>query len=87
VQFRVATDRRDQLRRATNISLLEESFLVSGERREQGIVASIKDGFGFVKCSDRDLSVYFHFNEVLDVDRVLQVNDEVEFTIVQVISL
>lgn len=32
VQFQVATDRRDQLKRATNISLLDESFNVSGER-------------------------------------------------------
>lgn len=31
VQFKIATDRRDQLQRATNISLLEESFNVSGE--------------------------------------------------------
>ena len=84
VQFRIATDRRDQLQRATNISLLEESFLVSGERREQGVVSSVKDGFGFIKCADRDLRVFFHFNEVLDVDREVQANDEVEFTIVQV---
>lgn len=34
VQFQVATDRRDQLKRATNISLLDESFNVSGERSE-----------------------------------------------------
>lgn len=32
VQFQVATVRRDQLKHATNISLLEESFNVSGER-------------------------------------------------------
>lgn len=44
VQFKIATDRRDQLQRATNISLLEESFIVSGEKREQGIIASLKDG-------------------------------------------
>lgn len=44
VQFKIATDRRDQLNRATHISLLDESFVVSGERREQGIVASVKEG-------------------------------------------
>lgn len=48
VQFKIATDRRDQLQRATNISLLEESFVVSGEKREQGVIASLKDGEGFV---------------------------------------
>jgi cold shock CspA family protein len=80
----VATDRRDQLRRATNIALLDESFLVSGERREQGVVAALKEGFGFLRCADRDTRLFFHFNEVLDVDREICVGDEVEFTVVQV---
>lgn len=66
---------------------MEESFLVSGERREQGVIYSLKDGFGFIKCADRDLNVFFHLNEVLDVNRDTQVNDEVEFTIVQVENL
>lgn len=83
VQFQIATDRRDQLNRATHISLLDESFVVSGERREQGVVASIKDGFGFLRCVERDLRLFFHFNEVLDVDTEVQVGDEFEFTVVQ----
>ncbi|XP_012279281.1 cold shock domain-containing protein E1 [Orussus abietinus] len=83
VQFRIATDTRDQLKRATEISLLPESFTVSGERREQGIIATLKDGFGFIRCVDRDTRLFFHFNEVLDVDREISVNDEVEFTVVQ----
>nr|CAD7424847.1 unnamed protein product [Timema monikensis] len=83
VQFRIATDRRDQLQRATNISLQEESFNVSGERREQGAVVALKDGFGFIRCAERESRLFFHFNEVLDVDRDICVNDEVEFTIVQ----
>ncbi|PNF30244.1 Cold shock domain-containing protein E1 [Cryptotermes secundus] len=83
VQFQVATDRRDQLRRATNIALLDESFLVSGERREQGVVAALKEGFGFLRCTDRDTRLFFHFNEVLDVEREICVGDEVEFTVVQ----
>ncbi|XP_049813470.1 cold shock domain-containing protein E1-like isoform X1 [Schistocerca nitens] len=83
VQFQIATDRRDQLQRATNISLLDESFVVSGERREQGVVASLKDGFGFLRCVERDARLFFHFNEVLDVDREICINDEVEFTVSQ----
>jgi len=83
VQFQVATDRRDQLRRATSIALLDESFLVSGERREQGVVAALKEGFGFLRCTERDTRLFFHFNEVLDVDREISVGDEVEFTVVQ----
>ena len=34
VQFKIATDRRD--------AFLDESFIVSGEKRERGIVASVK---------------------------------------------
>lgn len=62
----MATDRRDQLQRATSISLLEETFELSGERREQGMVASLKDGFGFLRCVDRNVRLFFHFTEVLD---------------------
>lgn len=87
VQFRIATDRRDQLQRATNISLLPESFVVSGEKREQGIVVALKEGFGFLRCVEREPRLYFNFSEVLDVDREIALNDEVEFTVVQVIVL
>lgn len=83
VEFKIATDRRDQLNRATQISLLEESFVVSGEKREQGVVSSMKDGFGFLKCVDRDTSLFFHLNEVLNVDEDVQVGDEFEFTVIQ----
>ncbi|XP_063987140.1 cold shock domain-containing protein E1-like isoform X2 [Diachasmimorpha longicaudata] len=83
VQFLIATDTRDQLKRATEISLLPESFAVSGERREQGVIASLKDGFGFIRCVDRDTRLFFHFNEVLDIDREISVGDEVEFTVIQ----
>lgn len=84
VKFRIATDTRDQLKRATEILLLPESFNVSGEKREQGIIAALKDGFGFIRCVDRDTRLFFHFNEVLDVDREISVGDEVEFTVIQV---
>nr|XP_031826339.1 cold shock domain-containing protein E1 [Nomia melanderi] len=83
VQFRIATDTRDQLKRATEIMLLPESFTVSGERREQGIIAALKDGFGFIRCVDRDGRLFFHFNEILDVDREITDGDEVEFTVIQ----
>ncbi|XP_034946970.1 cold shock domain-containing protein E1 isoform X2 [Chelonus insularis] len=83
VQFLLATDTRDQLKRATEISLLPESFAVSGERREQGVIAALKDGFGFIRCVDRDARLFFHFSEVLDIDKEITVGDEVEFTVVQ----
>ena len=53
VDFNIATDRRDQLQRATNIALSEHTFFVSKEDREKvgeiillltGIVCQPKDG-------------------------------------------
>jgi len=81
VKFVIATDRRDKLRRATKIELLDESFKVSDERREQGIVQTLKEGFGFMKCVDRNDKMFFHFSECLDVAKSLSVGDEVEFTV------
>lgn len=83
VQFLLATDRRDQLQRATSISLLDDSFKVSGEKREQGVVATLREGFGFLRCVERNLRLFFHFGEVLDTSREICVGDEVEFTVVQ----
>lgn len=82
VKFLLATDRRDSLQRATAISLLDETFEVSGEKREQGMVASLKEGFGFLRCVDRPSRLFFHFAEVLDTSREICVGDEVEFTVV-----
>lgn len=84
VEFQLATDRRDQLKRATNISLLDESFNVSGERREQGVVSSLMDGFGYISCVDREQKLIFQFCEVLRLGQEMCVGDEVEFTTVPV---
>lgn len=84
VQFNIAVDRRDKLERATNIELLDESFVVSGEKRETGVVATVKDGYGFIRCADRDARVFFHFSEVISQDEEVNLNSEVEFTISQV---
>ncbi|CAE1158585.1 Cold shock domain-containing protein E1 [Acanthosepion pharaonis] len=83
VEFSIATDRRDGLQRATQIELLESSFEKSKEIREVGIVATLKDGYGFIQCADRDLRVFFHFSEALDPTHELKPQDEVEFTVVQ----
>jgi cold shock CspA family protein len=83
VKFVIAVDRRDKHPRATKIELLDESFKVSDERREQGTVQTIKEGFGFIQCADRDAKVFFHFSECLDVTRPAKENDECEFTVTE----
>ncbi|XP_054627367.1 cold shock domain-containing protein E1 isoform X4 [Dunckerocampus dactyliophorus] len=81
VQFNISTDRRDKLERATNIDILPDSFGITKETREMGVIAAIRDGFGFIKCVDRDARMFFHFSEVLEESQ-LHISDEVEFTVV-----
>ncbi|XP_056450598.1 cold shock domain-containing protein E1 isoform X5 [Gadus chalcogrammus] len=90
VQFNISTDRRDKLERATNIDILSDTFGFTKEAREmcpagscvlQGVIAAMRDGFGFIKCVDRDARMFFHFSEVLEESQ-LHISDEVEFTVV-----
>ncbi|CAG01707.1 unnamed protein product [Tetraodon nigroviridis] len=81
IQFNISTDRRDKLERATNIDILPDTFNLTKETREMGVIAAIRDGFGFIKCVDRDARMFFHFSEVLE-ETQLHISDEVEFTVV-----
>ncbi|XP_047656344.1 cold shock domain-containing protein E1 isoform X2 [Tachysurus fulvidraco] len=81
VQFNISTDRRDKLERATNIDILPDTFHFTKESREMGVIAAMRDGFGFIKCVDRDARMFFHFSEVLE-ESPLHISDEVEFTVV-----
>lgn len=81
VEFNIASDRRDKLQRATNIVLLEDTFAVNGENREKGEIVTLKEGYGFIRCWDRDARIFFHFSECLDVDRYPQLHDVIEFTV------
>lgn len=80
VEFNVSTDRRDYLQRAVNIKLISVA-LKDGQKRDVGVVTSLKDGFGFIKCADLDLSIFFHFSEVLEQSHIIDIGQEVEFTI------
>ncbi|KAK3798016.1 hypothetical protein RRG08_034577 [Elysia crispata] len=83
VEFQIATDRRDKLQRATNIALLEETFDYSGDIRETGIIAALKDGYGFIYCAERDLRPFFHFSEFMDLTYSPRLQDELQFTVDQ----
>lgn len=88
VEFNIATDRRDGLQRATNIMLVEDTFKVNGEIRErsrvfQGIIATVKDAFGFIRCAEQDTRMFFHFSEMMEPEREIKKGEEVEFTVIQ----
>ncbi|GBN55284.1 Cold shock domain-containing protein E1 [Araneus ventricosus] len=83
VQFNVATDRRDNLQRATNIELLEDGMNFTKEKREQGFVSALKEAFGFITYGHRDVRLYFRLCEVINPESTIKIHDEVEFTVVQ----
>jgi cold shock CspA family protein len=83
VEFQIATDRRDKLQRATNIALMEETFEYTGEIRESGMIAALKDGYGFIYCADRDARMFFHFSEFMDLTYSPRLQDELQFTVDQ----
>ncbi|XP_078475921.1 cold shock domain-containing protein E1 isoform X3 [Lampetra planeri] len=84
VEFSISTDRRDGLERATTITLMSETFTASDEKREVGVVAALRDGFGFIKCVEREQRMFFHYSEVMDDPQALRISDEVEFTVIPV---
>lgn len=83
VQFKIATDRRDKLQRATQIQVVTDTFKVNTEDRENGVIASTKDGYGFIRCADRDARMFFHFSEMLEPELDVRQGEEVEFTVIQ----
>lgn len=84
VEFNIATDRRDKLQRATNIEIVHDTFKINGELREKGVIAAVKEGFGFIRCAEREARMFFHFSEIIDsTNKEVKAQEEVEFTVVQ----
>jgi len=78
VAFHVATDKRTKSRSAVGVELVTPTQLP----REVGVVSSVKNSFGFIKCTDRDEEVYFHFSEMDNPDNVTP-GTELEFSVVK----
>lgn len=49
-------------------------------RRETGIVAVVKEGFGFIRCAEREARVFFHFSQ-FPAGRPPAAGDEVSFVV------
>eukprot|EP00794_Sanderia_malayensis_P019605 gene19605-21537_t len=62
-------------------------FNISTDRRDSlqwaGVISSLKEGFGFIKCRERDLSLFFHFSQLLEQGKMINNGEEMEFTIEQ----
>mmetsp|Transcript_17532 Transcript_17532/g.25698 ORF Transcript_17532/g.25698 Transcript_17532/m.25698 type:complete len:1304 (+) Transcript_17532:117-4028(+) len=74
VEFTVVTNLRSGLKYARNITLIQserarleeerERKLLENAPLEQGIIISLKNGFGFVRSNSRREEVYFHFSHM-----------------------
>eukprot|EP01117_Protostelium_nocturnum_P004597 TRINITY_DN165_c0_g1_i1.p1 TRINITY_DN165_c0_g1~~TRINITY_DN165_c0_g1_i1.p1 ORF type:complete len:1096 (+),score=427.06 TRINITY_DN165_c0_g1_i1:121-3408(+) len=78
VAFNIATDKRTKSKSAVNVELVSPTQLP----REVGVVSSVKNSFGFIKCPEREEEVYFHFSELDNVDSVVP-GTELEFSVVK----
>merc|ERR1712051_654723 len=52
-----------------------------GETVQQGYIAALKDGFGFIETISHDKEIFFHFSNVESKPERLEVGLEVEYTV------
>lgn len=45
---------------------------------------TLKDGYGFIRCWDRDARIFFHFSEFVNNTSIPRMNDVLEFAVVTV---
>ena len=83
VQFVIAKDKRDGMTRATQISLLDQSFLKSKEQRHKGTVIKLDNvAGGQIQCTSADQLVSFRFSEVMKDNFQICEGDSLEFTLI-----
>lgn len=81
VTFQQAVDRRNGAIIAVNVRFCHKATRGKAEgQRETGFIAVVKDGFGFIRCAERDARVFFHFSQIPSEHRV-QPGDEVSFLV------
>lgn len=86
VHFNIATDRRDQLQRATNITLVtKDTFQLNSEIREKGLVTAVKERYCFLRTAQIP-RLFAHLSEVIlnesdEEAAELRVGNIVEFTL------
>ncbi|XP_068457966.1 uncharacterized protein si:dkeyp-121d4.3 isoform X2 [Clinocottus analis] len=83
VLINVLTDIVSEKRKATNIKpQIPSTFSSTAETREQGVIVSLKDSEGVIKCDEHGelpFSVRENFSDIEFTDE--DVNEEVEFTV------
>ncbi|PRP88526.1 hypothetical protein PROFUN_03243, partial [Planoprotostelium fungivorum] len=78
VEFDIVYNRRLKGKCAAHVVLMR-----FGGDRQTGVIHSVKDGFGFIRCCDSPRSLYFHFRDVVLLQRGQEISKgvEVEYTV------
>ena len=86
VEFKIAIDNRTKRARAVAVTLVERYVKPTPDVPvEQGVVSLLKDGFGFIKCADRDARMFMHYSELEGIsERDIRVGDSMQFYVVPV---
>ena len=82
VTLRRAVDRREDRVHAAHVAVTDRPLVDGSASRERGLIGSIKDGYGFIKCADRSARVFYHWNEIFPPPtEAVQVGVGVEFAV------
>lgn len=91
VQFKIATDKRTKVMRATELKLMEHSLLnnkrefgvINLKHQQQNLNNKNKLVYGAIKCLERDDLIYFDLNEFINNYNQIDVGDSVEFQVIE----
>lgn len=87
VDFKLFTEKRSGRQGATSIRCVQpggggNGVVAGGVPRETGVVISVKDSYGFIRCFDRDhKQMFFHFSELVNPSVGVHPGAEVEFNV------
>lgn len=77
VRFDEVLDKRSGKLRAVNVRVVQ----LNPKNRERGVITSLRDDFGFIKCADRAMDAYFRFSDVMAAQRDYRLGTEVSFDV------
>lgn len=77
VLFDEVLDKRSGKSKAVNVRVVQ----LNPKNRERGVITSLRDDFGFIKCADRPVDAYFRFSDVMAAQRDLRLGSEVAFDV------
>jgi cold shock CspA family protein len=75
--FDLVLDKRSRRTKAANVRVVQ----LNPNHRETGVITTVKDDFGFIKCADRSADAYFRFSDVMSVHHDFRSGTEVAFDV------